>query len=327
MKGITWIGFPTIRNRNRKLDDIYSDPSKAGSFSGVDKLYTAAKREIKGLTRKQVSNFLLGKREHTRHVVPRKIFPRRKIISLGKNEHWSADLAIMSSSMMGKKNDNVRYWLIVIDTLTRFCYGELLKTKSGMETTTAFAKILKRSNGIPKKLQTDRGTEFYNVHFSDLCNKYGIERYSTSNYDTKAAIAERAIRTIKSKIHKFMTAGSTDRYVAKFQKFIDGYNSTIHRTIGISPKEAAKQSEKDLLSIQSNSVKRIGRRKGIKKGDKVRLSLTKGHFRKGYETNFGEEIFTVVKKLRTHPPVYEVADENGEIIAGRFYKEELQIVF
>ena len=56
---------------------------------------------------------------------------------------------------------------------------------------------------------------------------FGI--YSTYN-EGKSVIAERFIRTIKTKIHKYMTAISKNIYFDALD-IVDKYNNTVHRTI------------------------------------------------------------------------------------------------
>ena len=59
-------------------------------------------------------------------------------------------------------------------------------------------------------------------------------------------------------------------------------------------------------------------------GDCVRISKVKRQFKKGYMANWTEELFTIVDKHRSEPPVYRLADWNGERLAGTFYEPELQ---
>ena len=61
-------------------------------------------------------------------------------------------------------------------------------------------------------------------------------------------------------------------------------------------------------------------------GDRVRLAKKKGHFEKGYTTNFTSEIFIVSKRIARTPPVYKIKDLNGEEIEGTVYANELQLV-
>ena len=61
-------------------------------------------------------------------------------------------------------------------------------------------------------------------------------------------------------------------------------------------------------------------------GDTVRVSKYKSVFSKGYQANFTEEIFKVVRVLRGDPNMYEIEDYEGEPIIGKFYEGELSAV-
>ena len=50
----------------------------------------------------------------------------------------------------------------------------------------------------------------------------------------------------------------------------------------------------------------------FKVGDMVRISKYKSAFTKGYEANFTEELFKVIKVIRGDPNVYEIDDLEGE---------------
>ncbi|XP_031355211.1 uncharacterized protein LOC116179553 [Photinus pyralis] len=63
-----------------------------------------------------------------------------------------------------------------------------------------------------------------------------------------------------------------------------------------------------------------------KVGQHVRIARSKHHFEKGYESNFSQEVFKIVKVINRRPPVYRIVDLNGEDIEGTFYEEELQVV-
>ena len=58
--------------------------------------------------------------------------------------------------------------------------------------------------------------------------------YLTHN-EGKSVVAERFIRTIKSKIYKYMTSISKNVYIDKLDDIVDKYNNTYHTTIKIQP--------------------------------------------------------------------------------------------
>ena len=60
--------------------------------------------------------------------------------------------------------------------------------------------------------------------------KNDIEIYSTHN-EGKSVVAERLIRTLKTKIYKCMTSISKNVYIDKLSGIVNEYNNTYHKTI------------------------------------------------------------------------------------------------
>ena len=60
--------------------------------------------------------------------------------------------------------------------------------------------------------------------------------YSTNN-EGKSVIAERFIRTLKTKIYKYMTAISKNVYIDKLDDIVNEYNNKYHTTIKIKPND------------------------------------------------------------------------------------------
>ena len=78
-----------------------------------------------------------------------------------------------------------------------------------------------------------RQSEFYNNSFKKWLGDNGIEMYSTNN-EGNSVVAERFMRTLKNKIHKYMTSISKNVYIDKLYDIIDEYNNTHHRSIETS---------------------------------------------------------------------------------------------
>ena len=51
----------------------------------------------------------------------------------------------------------------------------------------------------------------------------------------KSVVAERFIRTLKTKIYKYMTSISKNVYIDKLDDIVNEYNNTYHRTIKMKP--------------------------------------------------------------------------------------------
>ena len=141
--------------------------------------------------------------------------------------------------------------------------------------------------------------------------------YSTHN-EGKSVIAERFIRTLKSKIYKYMTLVPKNVYIDKLDDIVNEYNNTYHRTIKMKPVDVKENTyvhfEKE---VNDKDPK-------FKVGDYVRISKYKNIFAKGYQPNWSEEVFVISKFNNTVPWTYTINDLNGEEIIGTFYEKELQ---
>ena len=87
-----------------------------------------------------------------------------------------------------------------------------LKDKKGIIVVTGLQKILDDSKRKPNKIWADKGSKFYNNSFKKWLKDNDIEMYSTNN-EGKSVIAERFIRTLKTKIYKYMTSISKNVYI------------------------------------------------------------------------------------------------------------------
>ena len=88
--------------------------------------------------------------------------------------------------------------------------------------------------------------------------------YSTHN-EGKSVVAERFIRTLKSKIYKHMTSISKNVYIDKLDDIADEYNNAYHTTIKMKP-----------IDVKDNTYINTGKEindKGpkFKVGDHVRI--------------------------------------------------------
>ena len=70
--------------------------------------------------------------------------------------------------------------------------------------------------------------------FESSCSHNDIEIYSMHN-EGKSVIAERFIRTLKSKIYKYMTSISKNVYIDKLDDIVNKYNNTYESTIKMKP--------------------------------------------------------------------------------------------
>lgn len=252
------------------------------------------------------------------HKLARKKFQRRRTIVKGLHDLWQADLA--DFQLYVRDNRGYKYILAVIDSFSKYLWTQPLKSKSATEVRDAMEKILKIRS--PRNLQTDAGKEFYNKSFKTLMDKYNINHYSTFSV-TKASMAERVVRTLKEKLYKQFSLHGKYNWLNILDNVTQEYNSTIHRTIRMKPKDVTKRKEKVLLkSIYIQPKLAVQKRFSI--NNMVRINKYKSIFDKGYTPNWTTELFKVVKIQLTNPTTYLLEDSNGRPILGSFYEQELQ---
>ena len=141
--------------------------------------------------------------------------------------------------------------------------------------------------------------------------------YSIHN-EGKSVIAERFIRTLKTKIYKYMTSVSKNVYINKLDDIMVEYNNTYHRTIKMKPVDVKDNTYIDFKKeVNDKDLK-------FKVGNHVRISKYKNIFAKGYTPNWSEEVFVISKIKNTVPWTYVINNLNGEEIIGTFYEKELQ---
>lgn len=242
----------------------------------------------------------------------------------GIDDQWQADLLDVSN--LKSHNDGVTFLLTVIDILSKMAWVVPLSKKTGPSIVNAFQVIFKQGRK-PRKLNTDQGTEFLNHTFQAFLKKEGIHFFTSKN-EPKCAVVERFNRTLRQKLWKHMLAKQTRRYINALPHLVSGYNHSWHRSIKTRPVDVHSGNEEQIwqtLYGQEAGVTSVPRYT-FHVGDMVRLSKLKRNFEKGYTPNWTRELFRIVSRFPTHPPVYKVADLKGEELEGTFYAEELLAV-
>lgn len=249
-------------------------------------------------------------------------FPRRNVIMKDIDDLWQADLIEMQS--ISKQNNNFRYILAIIDTFSKYAWTFPLKSKNKNDVCNSFCILLSK-NRIPKNLQTDRGSEFYNDKFSELMKTYQINHYSTFS-TKKASIVERFIRTLKSKLYKAFSLKGNYKWIdGTLDDVTNKYNNTYHRTIREIPSNVNIANKTQILKRYETLRLKFNGSNKFKPGDYVRISKYKGTFEKGYTPNWSTEIFKIRHVQNTSPITYLIEDTiKGHPILGAFYAQELQ---
>ena len=191
-----------------------------------------------------------------------------------------------------------------------------MKTKDAQETVKSFSSMITKRNR-PEKIWVDKGTEFAGA-FKKFCAAEGIQVYYTMS-ETKAAFAERTIRTLKNILYRYMEDFGY-KFIHKLPQFITTLNSRRNSSIDKKPKTVRNC---DFMSILYSKHLREFKKPTFRIGDRVRISKYDLPFRKSYKPQFTREVFETVANATIKTPTYTNKDEQGEVIQGKFYQKEL----
>ena len=243
-----------------------------------------------------------------------KKFQRIQIQTHYKDECWSIDL--IDRSNLSKYNKNYKFIFTIIDNHTKYAWAIPLKDKSGKSTTAAFKNLLETSKRKPHKIWSDRGKEFYNTTFLHYLKEQNIQIYSTHS-DFKAVFVERFNRTLLDLIKEPMYIEGKGNWLNHLDAALDKYNNRVHGTTKMTPFEANKNP------IDPPTFVNKPKQPKFQVGDFVRVPDKRNIYSKGYTTNWNRELFKIHSINKTNPVTYTLNDENGEIIQGKYYEQEL----
>ena len=198
-----------------------------------------------------------------------------------------------------------------------------MKNKSAFSTTRGLKIVLGEDpqggskNRKREKLWVNRGVEFCNKTFQSLPKEYETELYSTYS-DLKVVFIERFNRTLLHINNKPMFINGDGNWVNIINDKVITYNNNMHSTINMTPFDASNNPDKVEYYVKSTKAT-----SNLKIVDYVRNADKRNVFSKGYTSSWNREIIKVDEVLRTQPPTYKIEDMNGEILGGKYYKQEL----
>ncbi len=103
----------------RYLRSIYYDPEHPASYSGVEKLFKAARKAGKYvIDRVRIKKWLEKQEPYTINRQINRKFPRRKVVVPYIDYQWELDTAYMTNYT--EDNDGIGYFMLQIDAFSRF---------------------------------------------------------------------------------------------------------------------------------------------------------------------------------------------------------------
>ena len=266
---------------------------------------------------------------------PRKNYPTNKIAYIFINEIWSIDLADFSDYKTSN-NKGFRYIFIIIDNFSKFLCAIPLKNKYSQTITNEFSNNLTKLKRKPVKIESDRGSVFYNSIFQNFLKSKNVQHYSRVT-DKSPSTAERVIRTVPSLLKKPVFEKGNADWLSELPSVIKQYNNSIHHSIKMTPVQASKTSNE--RKVYSNfQDRRVKRQIKFELGQLVRTADIKRVFSKGDSTNNIYKLYTITEVIHDTIPSYRIdfllerynknlllpskitLDENNQI------KEELNLI-
>ena len=181
--------------------------------------------------------------------------------------------------------------------------GYTIKKKS-KTITNEFSNILTTSKRKPLKIESDRGSEFYNSIFQKFLKSKNIQHYSRYT-DKGPSIVERVIRTVRSLLRKPIFEKGRADWLSELTSVIKNYNNTIHHSTEMTPNQASKKSNEKLV-FSNLKDRRIKQPAKYKLGDLVRTADIKKVFSKGDSTNWSYKLYTITEIIHDTIPSYRI---------------------
>ena len=315
------------------LSGVYFDPSQPEAFGGAKKLYDRSRADGKGYSLASVKDWLSHQETYTLFAPPvlSGSIRRPRVVVGSKFQQFDSDTASMTA--YAKVNDGLAYFLVVIDIFTRYAWTRPLRTLTAKESLKALKSVLNEQKC--QVLRTDGGSEFANRWVDGYLKREGIKHVVTRN-ETKANFAERLIKTLKSRLVKDMFHRKSKVWgQRRLAEVTEAYNSSVHRSIGMTPVYAATKAERAVLWNAQYGVKlkrkkttsRPRRKRPLYKfetGDAVRIARFREPFTREYDEHWTHELFVVADRdTQQGIPMYVIKDYANKEIEGKFYTREL----
>lgn len=215
-----------------------------------------------------------------------------------------------------KYNGGIKMLLVIVEALTRQITIYPMKKKSE---SFEHLKDFVENHPDMKVFTSDAGTEFVNNNVKNMMEEYGIQVHNTT-IKKHVGIVERANRTIRQLITRFMTLTGSYEYIEYLPKFIEAYNSSTHRSLNLGSEGYPSYRAPDSVSLE-DKYKLIERTldkhhevfqkimKKFKPGMKIRIKRKKELFEKGATANYSLKVYTI-KEVK---PPYLITEDGEKI--------------
>ena len=192
----------------------------------------------------------------------------------------------------------------MIDNFSKYLWAIPLKNKYSQTITNEFSNILTTSKRKLLKIESDRGSEFYNSIFQNFLKNINIHHYSRFT-DKGPSIVERFIRTLRNLLKKTVFLAGEASWINELPSVVEQYNNTNHHSNKMTPNQASKKSNKKSVYNNLKDAREIQKPK-FKLGQLVRTADIKKVFSKGDSTNYRYKLYTITEVIHNTIPSYRI---------------------
>jgi hypothetical protein len=291
---------------NKILTKIYYDPEEG--LIAPYRLYQKVKKH--SITFRQVKDWVKQQEVAQVEKGPKK---KEYYKITGPLNSFQADLLFIKR----KKYKTPYVILNMVNINNRRGYSVPMKNKQKSSVITAMKSLIEKVK--IENLTTDNGSEFISLPFKKLMEDNDIDHYLGQVGDhTVMGKIERYNKTIRDHLEKYTVAFGTDFQSKKefeevLKKLVRNYNTTVHSSTNLKPKETTVAQENKIRKKASEHNKKLAQKIDYKVGDKVRYSLTKKLFDKG-AVKFSRKVYTISK---SYGKSYELKDEEDTPVKRR----------
>jgi hypothetical protein len=306
----------TNEEKDKIIKEVYNNDKKG--YGSIKDTYQQVNKINRQITIKNVKTWMDKQSTRQTQFVYKQGF--NSFISKGPLFELEMDLIDMGERSR-EKNNNFRYALVAIDNFTKYAWAIPMEYKIPSSIIPAFKQILTKI-GTPKQLYSDDEGSFNSKEMVQLLNEKKIKHIIT----TFAQGVERFNRTLKTAtILKMRAMGQEEEYswVSQLENTLNKYNNSEHRTIKMSPNEAKKKGNTQLVHF--NIFDKAQRKRvypDLEVGDKVRIKVKPRTIAKGYDLKWSKEVFkvtfikgadymindTVKKRIYLRPELQKITD-------------------
>jgi transposase InsO family protein len=287
------------------LEDIY----RKYNYPGQAKLYQLAKKDGVKTTVNEVKQFI-SKQKVSQVFKPS---PKKRgfIVAFHPKERVQMDLIDMTN--YSRQNNGYGWILLIVDVFTRFVWAYVMPRKDVASVDATLSQFITKYH--PDIVMSDNETSFKSKIVQELMKENDVEHTMVDAGDHKAlGVIDRAVKTIKDSIFKYMTDKNKSRYIDQLPRIISAYNDTPNGGIlDIAPADAETKENTTALQIENHKKELVNKknRTVFHVGDHVRIRNRKATFERSYDEKYGEQF--IIEKIEGT----KVVLDNGETISKR----------